>query len=177
MPVSIVLTDAQVASVIAQAGTTPPPTPVPPVAWPTPASMGVTAIKRQDVSFGVDGSGQGQRYYVNGLGSKEGLIVVFRAPPADAKLVLTLVEQGTANGQPCLRKMVLSKVPGDVQINPRSPDGMWSDQANSATIRMSSGAVGTEAIRLEPGREYYLNVVTQFSDFNFTDLFLTCNNP
>jgi hypothetical protein len=52
---------------------------------------------------------------------------------------------------------VLSKTPCDFAI-PASADAVWADQANVMSQRLSSGISVRSTLRLEQGREYYLNV-------------------
>ena len=93
-----------------------------------------------------------------GFYAKDALVIVFKAPPTDSLFTIDVTHTGGIDGPSWTRTFVLSKKPCDFAI-PQSADALWADEANVMSLRMSSGTPGSGRPNLEPGREYYINVM------------------
>lgn len=139
---------------------------------PIAACSGFRNTKVMDIAFLPDGGGDINKYVTTpgvfrtgpglstaaGFGKDDALVVVFTAPATiETSMMLGVTHSGGATGSSSTRTFVLSKTPCDFAI-PASADAVWADQANVMSQRLSSGITVRSTLRLEQGREYYLNV-------------------
>lgn len=134
--------------------------PVPPVEPPISCN-GYTNTLTMHVTIPPNGGGTGARVYntdaksAGGAGanftSQDALVVVFTAPPTDTQFLLGFTHAGGASGASTQRTFAISASPCDFI-------GLWSDQANVMSLRMSTGTPSSGRLDLTPGTRYYLNV-------------------
>ena len=151
--------DAQDGVTIPVPGPAPIPTPVPPAAdnYPSPQSLGVTDIVRQDISF-ENPPGDGGRIRFPRLRQTEALIVRFVAPVAGKNFNVYITHNGGATGSSMNRTFSLSLKPGDFAI-PASSDAVYAAETSSLSLRLSTipGTYGN----LVPGKTYYINMMNR----------------